>query len=78
MAKIDTDKLSPQERKKLLEMLAEDEKKYKEENLLEVKAEFEALAKERGFTLGQIFLAGVKRPTGPRGPRKKKTEAPAE
>lgn len=73
MVRIDTDKLTPQERMELIESLREDHKRFQEKDLLKIKREFEVMAAERGLTLGQIFLAGARR-GGPRGPRKKKLE----
>lgn len=71
MPKVDTDRLSPQERAALIKQLEDDHKAFIQTDLLAIKKEFEEMAKERGLTLGQIFLAGSRR-TGPRGPRKKK------
>jgi hypothetical protein len=70
MPRVDTDRLTPAERNELIKSLTEDQKSFQEKNLVKIKKEFEALAAERGLTLGQIFLAGVRR-GGPRGPRKK-------
>jgi hypothetical protein len=75
MAKIDTDKLSPTERQALIHQLREDQRLYEQENILKVKEEFQAMALERGFTLGQLNLAGKKSRKGvPLGPRKKKAD----
>ena len=75
MTKIDTDKLSPTERQALIHQLREDQRLYEQENILKVKEEFQAMALERGFTLGQLNLAGNKSRKGvPLGPRKKKAD----
>lgn len=75
MTKIDTDKLSPTERQALIHQLREDQRLYEQENILKVKEEFQAMALERGFTLGQLNLAGKKSRKGvPLGPRKKKAD----
>ena len=73
---VDTENLSPQDRLALIEKLQEDHKAHQKEYLLQTKTEFEAMAKERGFTLGQLNLAGKASRKGIKlGPRKKKEEA---
>jgi hypothetical protein len=74
MAKVDTDRLSPAERLDLIKFLQDQHKEYQHQELLKTKQEFEAMAKERGFTLGQLNLAGKASRAGiklgPRGPKK--------
>jgi len=73
MVKIDTDKLSPEERKQVIKQLEEEARAYEQENILKVKEEFQRMALERGFTLGQLNLAGQTPRKGRKlGPRKKK------
>ena len=75
MVKIDTDTLTPTQRQELIHKLREDQRLYEQENILKVKAEFQAMALERGFTLGQLNLAGKKSRAGVKlGPRKTKKE----
>jgi ribosomal protein L13E len=72
MVKIDTEKLTPEERKAVLKQLEEEQQKYEKENILKVKEEFQKMAQERGFTLGQLNLAGQAPRKGRKlGPRKK-------
>lgn len=72
---VDITNLSPQDRLALIKKLQEDQREYERENLLKVKEEFQAMAMERGFTLGQLNLAGKTSRKGLKlGPRKKKEE----
>jgi hypothetical protein len=69
---VDISNLSPQDRLALIKKLQEDQREYERENLLKVKEEFQAMAMERGFTLGQLNLAGKASRKGLKlGPRKK-------
>ena len=70
---VDIANLSPQDRLALIEKLQEDHRTHQKEYLLKTKEEFEAMARERGFTLGQLNLAGKASRKGVKlGPRKPK------
>ena len=73
---VDIANLGPQDRLALIEKLQEDHRAHQREYLLKTKEEFEAMARERGFTLGQLNLAGKSSRKGIKlGPRKPKKSA---
>ena len=51
---VDIANLTPQDRLALIEKLQEDHRAHQREYLLKTKEEFKSMARERGFTLGQL------------------------